>query len=343
MKRAYVLLASLVVSVLLYFLAAGFNHQAIANAANDGEACETEVAQPDEDILTLDGKRYKIVAGVVYLCKKSKWVFSYSMITRFGNIYDIRKSGDDCEVTVTQTGKKYPLPRHFSSGFEVPNFRALFNTGWNVTSLLSPKANTPRKYSDLHSSLMKGGKFLDNRMDLDKKNVYAGKKSLRFHAVNPDQSTQRVSKSLIEKKDLCFGKGDHIWYSAWYYLEKGMPTTLVDFETGRFKGGPGMRLIIRRNKYATMELKFADKPQYNQFKVPLPIQKWFNVKVHLLLSNNDDGVIEMWQDGKKILSTKGKTLPTHDTIYNMLQVGITAARHETTLLVDDVIVSNKPL
>ena len=100
---------------------------------------------------------------------------------------------------------------------------------------------------------------------------------------------------MIEKKTLCFAKGDHIWFSAWYYLKKGMPSTLFDFETRRFKGGPGMRLIIRRNKYATMELKFADKPQYGQFEVPLPRQRWFNLKVHLVLTNHDDGIIELWQ------------------------------------------------
>ena len=109
----------------------------------------------------------------------------------------------------------------------------------------------------------------------------------------------------------------------------------------RFEGAPGIRLFVQREKFATLELKFADKPMYSQLEVPLPRQKWFNLKGHLYLSNKDDGIIEMWQDGVKILSTTGKTLPTHNSFYNSLEIGITASPRETTMLLDDVIVSTK--
>lgn len=342
MKTGYIL-SSLAAGIAgLYILVAGIDSRATVFAAGNDPNCNTEVAEPNEDILTLQGYRIKIIDASVYGCVEGKWVKGKSLLAKGGKKFDIKKVGNKCELTVFKTGKKHYLPSQFYSGFEVPTFRDIFRTGWNITTLQSPKANTIRKYSLLHQELMNGGKFLDNRIDLDTKIVHSGKKALRFYAVKPDKSTSNVSKSMIENKSLCFGKGDHIWFSAWFYLEQGTPTTLFDFETRRFHGGPGIRLIIRKRTYATLELKFADKPQYAQSKVPLPRKKWFNLTMHLVLSNHDDGIIELWQDGTKILSTTGRTLPTHDTIYHSMEVGITASRREATLLVDDVIVSNKP-
>ena len=129
-------------------------------------------------------------------------------------------------------------------------------------------------------------------------------------------------------------------------MVKGVPATLVDFETRLMEGGPGIRLFLRRkqkNQYATMELKFAHKPQYNQMTVPFPTQRWVHVKLHLQLSNHEDGLIEIWQDGVKILSMKGQTLPNHDTVYNAMEVGITATSMEAELIVDGIAVSNEPL
>jgi hypothetical protein len=342
-KTACFLLSLFAVGCLVCLPAVDNGLQAVAAVAGDDEDCRFEIPGPDEDIVNLKGARYKIIDGDVFLCDKGKWAFQRSMLARFGKNYEIRKAGSKCEITVLRTGGSQELSSHFSSGFEATDFRELFKPGgWNSTTLLSPKANTVKKYVELHRQIMMGGDFLDNRMDLDSENAHSGNKALRFYAAQPDPNTNKTSKSMIENKLLCFGKGDHIWFSAWYYLEKGLPATLVDFETGRYQGGPGMRLFIRRNAYATMESKFYDKPQYNQYKVPLPREKWFKLKVHLMLSNRDDGIIELWQDGLKILSARGRTLPTHDTIYNMLQVGITATPREATLLVDDVIISNKP-
>lgn len=208
--------------------------------------------------------------------------------------------------------------------------------------MLSPNANSVKKYVQLNKRILQGGEFLDNRIDLEMDNVHSDRRALRFYAVPPGPGMS-TTKSLVEKTNLCFAKGDNIWFSGWLYLKAGVPATLVDFETRRLWGGPGIRLFIRNKKYASMELKFANKPQYNQTKVRFPVQRWVHVKLHLRLSNHDDGLIEMWQDGIKILSMNGQTLPTHDTVYNAMQVGITATSMKTELIVDDIAVSDKPL
>ncbi|MCI0533404.1 heparin lyase I family protein [bacterium] len=252
-------------------------------------------------------------------------------------------NGEECIVTDKDTGKTVALSTSFSSGFEAEQFLDLFQPGaWSGTLLLSPKADTVEKHVALNKELMEGGDFLDNRIDLESKTVHSGKRSARFYAVAPTPGMV-TSKSLVEKKHLCFRNGDDLWFSGWFYLEENTPSTLVDFEAATLQGGPGMRLFIRSNKYASLEAKFLDKPQYNQTDVEIPHKEWVRFRLHLKLSHNDDGVIELWQNERKIISTNGKTMPLSDVIYNRMQVGITATQSETVLFVDDIFVSNKPI
>lgn len=308
--------------------------------------CETEVAGPSDDIFTDGTVRVKVMNGNAYRCEKGEWVFQ-NVVMRDG-FQDIHatKTPQGCEVVNTRTGEKAALATQFSSGFEVATFLDLFKTGgWSKTLLLSPKANTDQKYEQLNTQIMKGGPFLDNRIDLVHDNTRAGNSALKLYAVPPG-SGMVTSKSLVEKSDLCFTKGDDIWFSGWYYLEKGVPSTLVDFDTQWLQGRPGIRLFIREKAgkpYASLELKFAAKPQYNQFDVPLPTQKWTHLKLHVHLSNHENGFMEMWQDGQKILSMHGQTLPLYDTVYNAMLVGITSTNMETVLRVDDVAVSERTL
>lgn len=313
-----------------------------AYAAEDEESCATEVAEPDEDIYTTGGRRVKVIDGDVFVCRDDRWEFEKTLIREVARDVEVRRSGKGCELVNTSTGERVSLVRQYSTGFEQSSFLDIFGMDeWSGTTLLSPKANTIKEYMKLNRRILKGGKFLDNRIDLVSDNVHSGRHALRFYAVDPGW-WMKTTKSLVEKKNLCFGKGDDIWFSAWFYLDKNVPSTLFDFETRRMKGGPGIRLFIRQQKYASMELKFAHKPQYNQTSVRVPRRQWFNIRVHLYLSNHEDGLIEMWQDGTKVLSVNGRTLPTYDTVYHVMQLGITATSRETVLLVDDVAVSTSP-
>ena len=84
-----------------------------------------------------------------------------------------------------------------------------------------------------------------------------------------------------------------------------------------------------------------DKPVVKQTQTPLPIGRWFELKMHLGLSSQENGVIEFWQEGRKIIDARGRTLPTSDSVLNVFQIGITATAQETVLLLDDVVISNR--
>ncbi len=151
-------------------------------------------------------------------------------------------------------------------------------------------------------------------------------------------------KASIETSFAHFVKGDEYWYSGWYYLEKGRPNTLMDLETTYIDGSPGFRLFLNENLQPGMELKWAEKPVYFS-NVSLPSQKWVQLKLHLKLTDTQEGIAELWMDGKKILEKKMQTLPFADIVLDRVELGLSSTKGnvDTELYMDDIHFSHEPL
>jgi hypothetical protein len=151
-----------------------------------------------------------------------------------------------------------------------------------------------------------------------------------------------TAKSMLEHNRLWFVKGDELWFRGWYYLEAGVPFSIVDFqERGRHKS-PGPRVCIWQRRYIGMELKARSKPKLKQTKIPVPSKQWFELKVHLIL-DDQAGHVRIWQDGEMIINDQMPTLHSANSLLNALEVGITATAEATELIVDDVAISHEPL
>ena len=77
-----------------------------------------------------------------------------------------------------------------------------------------------------------------------------------------------------------------------------------------------------------------------------PTGRWVQLRAHLVLTEQDNGVIELWQDGQKIIDTRGKTLVLAHAIYNSIEIGISAYNEQgktATLYVDDFCISDQPI
>jgi len=219
--------------------------------------------------------------------------------------------------------------------------------GWTTFTLQSPRAPKVADYNALRKQILKGGDFLDNRIDVDSQVVHSGKRSLKFSCVAASAGMV-CAKSSMASELVHFKKGDDLWFAAWYYVEAGMPQTLVDFESTFIDESPGPRLFLKGEGHAAVELKWAAKPTYRQkAPVPLkmPLRQWVRFRIHLKLMENSDGLVEVWQNGAKILDARGQTLPLADTILNRVEVGISANGHDhaTTMYVDDVVLSDAPI
>ncbi len=247
------------------------------------------------------------------------------------------------------TGKRYPVKRYFNDGFEnVTTIRDLIGTerGWTNFTLQSPEAPTVADYNKLRHQILNGERgFLDNRIEPSSEQAHSGQQSLKTLAVAPD-SSMVCTKASLHTTLLHFVKGDDVWFSAWYYFEKiGEFNTLMDLETTFVRNHPGMRIRLSHG-YLDFELaKWVPKYIYRQPKgdrIPFPIARWVHVKVHLLLSDKEDGIVQLWQDDKLIIDQRGQTLPFAKAVYNDLEIGLSAhsaGPGSAILYVDDLIIS----
>lgn len=228
-------------------------------------------------------------------------------------------------------------PFRFADGFEgVSTFIDLF----------------PHDYSRWHGRQQEAAPGRDgNRVELVANLVHSGTNALKLTAVPYDGHT--ASKADLELERLNFGRGDQVWFSGWYYFVGGTDAELVflwDLETTQYGKSPGRRLYIQNGGWLASDLgKWWTGKTFRQSKgqeVSFPKDRWVQLRVHLLLSADNDGVMEVWQDDTKVLDARGKTLPTARAVYNRLQLGITAngSRQSTNMLyLDDIAISNQPL
>ncbi|MBI5684333.1 MAG: heparin lyase I family protein [Verrucomicrobia bacterium] len=317
------------------------------------------IAPPNESEVELSvvekGATYKLYRAALWRVNphSGQWEFMEQMYDPdfYAKNY-AERDGAICRKAAN--GNLVPVRRQFADGFEhAKPIRELIgiDTGWTAFTLQSPKAPSVNAYVRLRKLILKGqSDFLDNRVETSADVVHSGKRALKTFSMPPSHAMV-CAKASLDTELLHFVKGDEVWFSGWYFVPErsGMPFTVMDLETTWFKESPGIRIMLADGKYAMFELKWGAKPKYRQPKgreVVFPAAKWVHLKAHLKLSEKSDGVIELWQDGAKIVDARGQTLPLAHTIYNSLEIGITAHNDRSqpaTLYVDDVAISDQPI
>lgn len=288
-----------------------------------------------------DGVRYRIENGDAYRWERDRWVFAAKLYDP--DFYAKNYVEKDGKIFRKTDRRLWEVGPSFESDFAgAEGLRDLISEKhrWTEFTLQSPKAPAVEDYVALRRRILKGeSDFLENRIDVA---TIDGRRGLKFHSVAKTKDMV-CSKASIATEFVHFRKGDDLWFAAWYYFEEGMPLSIVDVESRWIHESPGPRVFIDDDGSAYVELKFADKPKYRQkSKIPIPRKKWVRFRLHLGLSEKE-GAIELWQDGAKILDTKGRTLPLADTVLNSLEVGISANAATTTMYVADVVLSDRTI
>lgn len=216
------------------------------------------------------------------------------------------------------------------------------STRWTTLTLQSPKVPTVKDYVALRKSVLEdGGDFVENRVEPSGKRAHSGSRSVRFYSTGRSRSMV-TAKSSMSSDTFHFVKGDHFWFSAWYFFEKGMPTTIMDLESTWLEGHSGIRILFSTQGHPYVELKAFGKPSWRNTDFVVPRNQWVHVKAHFLLDEKD-GRIELWIDDELVVEGKGQTLPLADTVLNGLEVGLSATSEETILFLDDLQVSKNAL
>ncbi len=307
---------------------------------------------PVEATTVIDGKRYELIQGSVYEVDSKSGRRTFAKQLYEPGFY--KKNYTEVDGTiyrVTGDGKKYAVRTSLKEGFEqVKELQDLvgIERNWTSFTLQGPGSPTVPDYVKLRKRILRRQSgFLDNRIEPSGERSHKGTQSLRLYAV-PPSSAMQLTKASLDTELLHFVKGDHVWLSAWFFLEQGRPTTLMDLECSYIDQGPGMRVLLTKQMRPYLELKWIDKPVYGllpNLDVTFPRKRWVYVKAHYFLSEKEDGVAELWLDGQKVIEGKGRTLPIAEAVCDRLQIGITANPKgmTTVLYVDEVTVSGTPL
>ncbi len=189
----------------------------------------------------------------------------------------------------------------------------------------------------------------ENSIELTQEKVHSGKNAVKFFA--KARTGSGASKADIERGTFQFKKGDDVWFSGWYFIagtKEARDIFLWDLEDGTAYQNPGRRVYVQEGECLASDLgKTLFGPTFRQDRGKeklVPREKWFQVKVHLFLSEGRDGWMEVWQDGVKIIDGKGQTLPSARSVYDRLQVGLTAngnANNDHTVYLDDIAIGKQ--
>ena len=297
----------------------------------------------------LDGSHYDVIDGMLFEGP------SGSAQKAVQRVYDpefhaknFAQDGNQL-VRLGSDGEKYPVKSELNETFE--NTQSIVDLiglerGWTEFTVLAPATRSAGEYSALRHRILQGkSQFIDNRVEPSSERAHSGATSLRTYSV-ASKGDMQLTKASLGSSLFHFKKGDDFWYSAWYFLEKGRPWSLVDLESTFLDQGGGMRLMLTDDLRPFFQLKWPSRPEYRtqaHDDTALRPGVWTHIKVHFLLSEGADGVAQLWIDDHLIIDAKGQTLPVAKIVYDSLEVGNTAnpPAIETILFIDDIKVSHE--
>jgi hypothetical protein len=169
--------------------------------------------------------------------------------------------------------------------------------------------------------------------------VRSGTRSLR--CFGPRSTRRTLTKSDIATNDVMFLVGQTLEVEAWFYLRQAPDLNdlfLIDAECGNCGlQSPGLRVMVV-DGYPVVERGELLLPTVSQTKVPVPMRRWFSLRLRLRLGIAVVGRMTLWVDGRKVIDRAGTTVFPLGGFVNNIQVGLTAnaSDADTELFVDDV-------
>ena len=165
-------------------------------------------------------------------------------------------------------------------------------------------------------------------------------------------SSLHQQKASSARQLLWFPAGSHFWMSVWVNIVGGTITRdfyFFDLESTQGDGNPGRRLALGgpNGDWLWVSSKHAGlNAEQSLFPPPLafPKDKWVQVTMHLYISPNSDGLTEVWQDGVKIITKTGQTLPS-GLVYDWIELGTTAnlSGQAQVIYLDELVISQDPI
>ncbi len=346
MKKAIVIVFSLAVVVMLFLWLGG---DAAISALPDEQVDVTRVIEGMTFKVMLDGKVYRVDEPT------GLWHYHDTVYDPVAMEAAYVREGDVVYRCDPESSQRFEVLQQFREDFEKlssgrDGLRQLIgpDRGWGSVTLQSPQSPTVEDYVALRTRILdQGADFADAVVAPDDQRFHGGATSLLCRAA-PRPSHMITCKSSLSTPLIYFRKGDDFWFRGWFYSESSRPSSLMDLECEWLQHHGGIRVFIDEAGFLLVELKALDKPKYQQSgsaAAAFPMNQWVEVRVHFHLADDDQGVIQLWQNNQLLIDTRGVTLPLPRIIYSSLEIGISSHSYgdkEAVLWVDDIEVSDRP-
>ena len=261
----------------------------------------------------------------------------------------------------------------FTEGFEgISTESQLFADDWSTWHELVLQNNNrsirrPIKYCLINYLSCATTPSLGNHIELVQDIRRRGKNALKFQAGPFPNRWLKGSKVALRRQLFNFKKGDDLYFSGWFYFtgeddKRNSETdnlkqlSFLSFRSAnknlRTYGEPGLELFVHSKNHLAARITnwSPGMPEIQQDllnRVKIPLNQWVEIKVHLKLSEDENqGVIEVWQNKNKVLSQRAQTLPSADSVYSILEIGVSSNLNENetqTFYVDNIALSSQRL
>lgn len=312
------------------------------------------------------------IGGITYRINNGK-VYELPSLNELSTLYDPNFIHDNyvsddgtvnTPVYISSDGVEYLVFRSmydsFANGAHVRDLIGA-TRNWTSMALDSPLAPQGSAATAIKNAVLAGtSDFLDNRVDIGAGRTSGGPGLYRATArqvsrlVSPRIRTttgaircfavppavdQVTSKASLDSEKYFFKKGDAVRIVAYFKIESGVPTTLMDLESSYIANSPGLRVFL--NTLAPkIQLKWGDNPNFAQSGGPVSFQYgvWAKLEVYYKLDDTSAGKVQLLLNDVLLVNASGQTLPTPDTVYTRLQIGATAnsSSSNCVVYVDDL-------
>jgi hypothetical protein len=162
------------------------------------------------------------------------------------------------------------------------------------------------------------GRYEPGAVTISKTYARAGGGSVRITVKESDIEQTSDDGRLTERAELDSGKhpfsGRDVWYGFSFLIPAGFPVVdnrlvIAQWKQNGVEGGPLIAQRFRdRRHYVTIQPPGSLTGARERYSLPdLTFGRWNDMVYHVRFSPSEDGCVEVWMNGRRVVSHKGVT------------------------------------
>jgi polysaccharide lyase-like protein len=198
------------------------------------------------------------------------------------------------------------------------------------------------------------GRYAPGAVAIATDRVRSGSRSVRITVREGDVEQTGDSGQLNERAELDSGKrpfaGRDLWYGFSFLVPEGFPVVdtrlvLAQWKQSGLGGSPLVAVRFRAGRhYLTVRDPASTMGAGKEYGLPdLPIGRWNDMVLRIRFSPEDDGSVEAWMNGARVVSHRGRTASRdgEDRIYNKVGLYRDRWKHPMTIYFDNYAVGDR--